>query len=353
MKIFLTGGTGFLGSYILKNLLNDKSNEVFLLTRPKHYQKLKKKYSEVSNLKLIIGDISNPEVVDDTSYLHDIIENIDEVIHAAAFYDLEGDYGPCFLYNVIGTQNILYLLKKCKNLKKFHYVSTIAVAGNVKGTFFERELDRGQELENSYSKTKYEAERLVRESDLSDAIKIIYRLGILVGDSEKGFINKVDGPYYFYKGAGEIARKFPFLLKSPILALPFSKNAIMPIVPVDHAANVICHCVGNGRFDKSVTFHVVSDQCPTMEQFVQDIMASLKLNMKVIALPAFKGDEYLVKVFGLPKELLSYMFGLCQYDRYEYDNYFKDFKKVYYQDYKNPVMEYAYNNFFINSKNKE
>ena len=81
-------------------------------------------------------------------------------------------------------------------LKGFHYVSTLAVAGDHPGHFSEDDLDVGQDFDHAYGKSKYQAEKLVKESGLPATV---YRPGVVVGDSRTGEMDKVDGPYYFFR----------------------------------------------------------------------------------------------------------------------------------------------------------
>ena len=79
----------------------------------------------------------------------------------------------------------------------FHHVSSIAVAGDYKGLFREDMFDEGQKLPSPYHRTKFESERIVREQ--ADVPWRVYRPAIVVGDSQTGEMDKIDGPYYFFK----------------------------------------------------------------------------------------------------------------------------------------------------------
>ena len=76
-------------------------------------------------------------------------------------------------------------------------MSSIAVAGaRWKGKFTEEMFDEGQVLDHPYYRTKFEAEKLVRESGLPYRI---YRPGLVIGSSETGEADRIDGPYYAFK----------------------------------------------------------------------------------------------------------------------------------------------------------
>ena len=79
----------------------------------------------------------------------------------------------------------------------FHHTSSIAVAGKFKGLFREDMFDEEQKLPHAYHQSKFESERIVR-SEVKAPLRV-YRPGIVVGHSMTGEMDKVDGPYYFFK----------------------------------------------------------------------------------------------------------------------------------------------------------
>ena len=109
--------------------------------------------------------------------------------------------------NVEGTRNAIELAGTIE-AGCFHQVSSIAVAGLYKGEWREDMFDEAQRLDNNpYFRTKHEAERLVREE--CPRPWRVYRPGIVVGDSRTGEIDKVDGPYYFFKALQRARRVLP------------------------------------------------------------------------------------------------------------------------------------------------
>jgi thioester reductase-like protein len=95
--------------------------------------------------------------------------------------------------NIEGTKHVIEFANSI-DVGRFHHTSSIAVAGLYKGVFQEDMFDEGQRLPHAYHRTKYESERLVREG--IRASTIVYRPGIVVGHSETGEMDKIDGPYY-------------------------------------------------------------------------------------------------------------------------------------------------------------
>src|SRR5690606_37551375 len=127
------------------------------------------------------------------------LNEIEMIIHLAAIYGLEVSLSEAHNTNVLGTQNILDLSKKCLSLKSFHHVSTYAVNSSRKKKILETDLYLKSSFPDYYSQTKNEAERIVRNFTFnSEVITRVYRPCIIVGDSETGEMDKVDGPYYFF-----------------------------------------------------------------------------------------------------------------------------------------------------------
>ena len=98
--------------------------------------------------------------------------------------------------NVGGTTHAVELARALE-VEHLHHVSSIAVAGEYKGLFEEDIFDEGQKLPSPYHRTKFESERIVREQPYVPWR--VYRPAIVVGDSQTGEMDKIDGPYYFFK----------------------------------------------------------------------------------------------------------------------------------------------------------
>ena len=129
---------------------------------------------------------------------------IEHFFHLAAIYDLTADADSQRVANVEGTRHALQLAEAV-HAEHFHQVSSIAAAGLYQGTFTEDMFDEATDVDNNpYYATKHESERVVREE-----AKIpwrVYRPGIVVGSSETGEIDKIDGPYYFFRDHPAAAR---------------------------------------------------------------------------------------------------------------------------------------------------
>lgn len=141
------------------------------------------------------GDITAPDLGTDPAD-RKALEDVVEVWHLAAIYDLSVGEKRAHRVNVGGTTRILELCWSLPRLRRLQHVSTCYVSGRYEGEFTEDSLDEGQTLRNHYESTKFEAEMLVRKA-LADGLPVtIYRPGIIVGDSRTGETQKYDGPYF-------------------------------------------------------------------------------------------------------------------------------------------------------------
>lgn len=309
MKVLITGGTGFLGSHLVR-LLASQCEVVYVLSRNTENTL----FNEFKNVVLVKGDITNLEVMAlEGDERKNILDGLDAVLHAAALYDLSASYSECFLQNVVGTQNILHLLTQMKNLKAFYYISTIAV-GDQK-TFFldENVLPKRAEFHDSYSETKYLAEKIVREAGSFRYVTRIIRPGIIIGDSQTGEIPKIDGPYYFI----EAYKKYSKILKYlPIVPLSFNPRARLPLIPVDHCAQLISGLVARESFEQKIKcYHLLSQELPTLMEFLADL--NEKFGLKTYYLPVKENHLHnsLLKILGIPEEVLPFMFSKISYDK--------------------------------------
>ena len=335
MKILMTGGTGFLGRYILEDLISH-CEILYLLVRKKSFEKAKGLFSHHKNVILISGDLENMDLIEGGEEYHTLKNEIDTILHVAAYYDIEGKMSECYVHNVVGTQNLLYFANQCSKLEHFHYISTIAVSGSYHGRFYEESLDYSQGFTNPYSQTKYFAEFQVKNWTFTSTVKKrIYRLGILVGDSLKGETLKIDGPYYFTEFLLKNIDKKDFINLLPFLPIPYDKKTLFPLIPVDHAKDYILQGIlKNPSTFAMRTYHVIGMTCPTIENFLLDCFETLGIKSKPFPLPNTQLSPFLVQLLGMPQEVLHYMYSDCIYDQRCFKEDLASKRECHYEDYK-------------------
>ncbi|MBT8054718.1 MAG: SDR family oxidoreductase [Xanthomonadales bacterium] len=236
MSYFVTGGTGFIGQNLIKLLLN-RRGKVYVLVRKgsmKKLDELKNRWgAPASKIVPVTGDLTKPYMGISPAQRKKLDGKITHVFHLAAIYDLKADAASQEATNIKGTSNAVRFAESV-NAKRFHHVSSIAAAGLYPGTFMEDMFEEAVGLENPYFRTKHDSEGLVRKK--CGIPWRIYRPGIVVGDSETGEIDKIDGPYYFFKLIQKMRRALPAWM--PTLGL---EGGRLNIVPVDYVVKALDH----------------------------------------------------------------------------------------------------------------
>jgi thioester reductase-like protein len=313
MNLLITGSTGYLGKNLVP-LLSKSHEHLYLLVRKNSFIKAQNLFGHLDNITLVKGDLTNPDLVDDIEFK--LQEKVESILHMGAYYDLQGEHKEAYLQNVMGTLNVTFFARLCKNLKSFHYVSTVAVSGEYKGLFKEEDFSLGQSFSNSYSETKYEAERIVRRLEGVTSVTI-YRPGIIIGNSNTGEFDKVDGPYYFWKTISKVKSVIPGISNLPVVPLPIVDSSILPVVCVDHAAKLIEKGLTLKDAKEIRCFHLVDNGAPKVKDLIVLSLKKFKVNSKLMVISNHPLIEKAFDYLGLPKEIIHYMITPVKYDTKE------------------------------------
>jgi NAD(P)-dependent dehydrogenase (short-subunit alcohol dehydrogenase family) len=234
----VTGATGFIGGQLVERLLETRTGPIYCLVReasmPRLQQRMKEWGTTTRRIKPLVGDITQERLGLTIKALKGIAGDIDHVIHCAAVYDLEASEEAQQQANVEGTRHVLEAVARLGSRTRFHHVSSIAVAGTFEGRFTERMFDEATGLDHPYFATKHESERIVREE--CPVPWRVYRPGIVVGDSRTGYIDKVDGPMYFFPLLKRLRGALPQWF--PLIGL---EGRRINIVPVDYVVAALDH----------------------------------------------------------------------------------------------------------------
>ena len=246
MSYFVTGGTGFIGQNLIPLLLARRGT-VYVLVRPGSLQRLEQLKAgwgrSSRKIVAVTGDLTKPYLGITPAQRKALTGKIDHVFHLAAIYDLKADAAAQEAANIKGTTHAVRLAEAV-GAKRFHHVSSIAAAGLYPGTFTEDMFDEAIGLENPYFRTKHDSEGIVRSK--CTVPWRIYRPGIVVGDSRTGAIDKIDGPYYFFKLIQKMRRAMPAWM--PALGIEGGRINIVPVDYVVEAMNYLAHRQGlDGR----------------------------------------------------------------------------------------------------------
>src|SRR5207248_7571400 len=209
------GATGFIGRRLLERLLEQRQGEIYVLVREGSTGKLDELIerwgalggtSAASRVQPVLGDLRRPLLGVEEEQVAELHGKITHFFHLAAVYDITAPPERNTAVNVGGTTHAVELARTV-DAKHFHHVSSIAVAGEYRGVFREDMFDENQRLPSPYHLTKFESERIVREQPYVPWR--VYRPGIVVGDSRTGEMDKIDGPYYFFKAIQRLRRLLP------------------------------------------------------------------------------------------------------------------------------------------------
>ncbi len=251
MNYFLTGGTGFIGRFFVEKLLA-RGGTIHVLVRQQSQDKLaalKERWgASEDQVKAVIGDLASPNLGIDGFTLNALKDQVDHFFHLAAVYDMSADEASQQVANIEGTRHAVDAAK-AMDAGCFHHVSSIAAAGLFKGTFREDMFEEAEKLDNAYLKTKHEAEKVVREH--CEVPYRIYRPGMVVGHSVTGEMDKVDGPYYFFKLIQKIRYALPQWV--PTIGI---EGGRLNIVPVDFVVNAMDH-IAHLKGEDGKCFHLV------------------------------------------------------------------------------------------------
>lgn len=268
MKYFVTGGTGFIGRFLIERLLKRRGSTVYVLMRKSSadkYDALRERLgASEERLVPVWGDITQNGITDAQTRKH-LAGEIDHVFHLAAVYDMNMDDKTADRVNNEGTRNVVEFANALAGDVRVHHVSSVAVAGaDFDGTFTDDMFDEGQSVKHPYYRTKYESERIVREE--SKVPWRVYRPGMVVGHSETGEMDKVDGPYYFFKTIQMLRDRLPKWL--PLLGIDGGE---MPVVPVDYVVNAM-DAIAHKQGQDGKAFFLIPKNAPNAGEMLSIFM---------------------------------------------------------------------------------
>jgi amino acid adenylation domain-containing protein/thioester reductase-like protein len=282
-QIFLTGVTGFLGAFLLDELLKETSASIYCLVRASSVEEGKQKIQ--ANLERyllwnhelafriipVIGDLSQPLLGLTEADFHTLASRLDLIYHAGAFVNLVYSYASLKPSNVLGTQEILRLASLGK-VTPVHYISTIDVlkpltnyGSKVVGE--DGRVDFVRELEDGYTQTKWVAEQLIIAARSRGIPTCIYRPGMIAGHSQTGASNIDDLMCRIIQGIIQMQA-------APDL------NQWVNLVPIDYVSKAIVHLSQQAK-SLGQAFHLINPEPLPWKTLIEEIQ-ELGYEIKVL-----------------------------------------------------------------------
>jgi NAD(P)-dependent dehydrogenase (short-subunit alcohol dehydrogenase family) len=322
MAYFVTGATGFIGRFLLAELLK-REGTIYVLCRASSLDKLDELRARLGTddqrVVAVLGDLAKPLLGVEPAEVERLNGSIEHFFHLAAIYDLTADADSQRVANVEGTRHAVQLAEAV-HAGHFHQVSSIAAAGLYRGTFTEDMFDEAQDVEhNPYYLTKHESEAVVRNE--CAVPWRVYRPGAVVGHSETGEIDKIDGPYYFFRTIQRLRGALPSWLR-----LVGVDGGEINLVPVDYVAKAMDFLAHQPGLDGQA-FHLTDPDPLTVGGLLQVLtkaahapapMANVdarvldalpaRLTSALTRLPgARQATDLVLAELGIPREMFAYL----------------------------------------------
>jgi thioester reductase-like protein len=244
MAIFLTGTTGYLGSYIAAGLLTLHRDKVNLLVRAKNEREARERlwtslqlhfefreFCEYlgTRVRIFCGDLTSERFgLSDEEY-HALVDTTDSLIHCAASLNRKSER-QCLNVNLRGGLEVIQLARRAQNrngLRRYSHVSTVAVAGKRRNEIVTEDaaIDWARSDYDPYARTKKFGEHMLHQL-LVDVPHTVFRPAIVLGDSRRPETSQFD-----------MVQAFDALVRMPVL--PLRPRDKIDIVPADYVSKAI------------------------------------------------------------------------------------------------------------------
>lgn len=297
-NVFLTGFTGFLGAHILDSFIKKETGKIYCLIRDKNNMSARERLFNVlhfyfedkydilvdNRIILVDGDITLPKFGLSEQVYNTIGNSIKTVIHSAALVKHYGMYQEFENINVHGTQHVIEFSQQF-NLNLLH-ISTISVSGNnlAEGSninnYFGKEMDYdennfyiGQNLENLYVKSKFEAEKNILDAISKGLSACIIRMGNLTSRFSEGKFQQ-----------NHFENAFVNRLKSFLQIGVFPENLLnlyCEFTPIDYCGDAIIEIARHFNPNYTV-FHLLNEKHVYLDRLFQ-MLNELGIHTKLVS----------------------------------------------------------------------
>lgn len=279
--LFLTGATGFLGTFLLAELLAQTPATLYCLVRCTTSQEGKERLQKLledaslwkpeyeARIIALAGDLGRPLLGLSEAAFAQLADSIDGIYHSGALVKTTYPYQALKAVNVSGTHEIVRLAATHK-IKPLHYISTLSVFSYKSrpttwtGPFVVQEEDSIEEhreqMHGGYAQSKWVAEKLVTLARAQGLPVSIYRLSLVSGHSQSGMWKAEDGLSRALKGCIQLGY------------LPYVTGKL-DMVPVDFVSKAIVHLSRQLPLLKK-TFHISNPHPIDVEEMIRFLQAS-------------------------------------------------------------------------------
>jgi nucleoside-diphosphate-sugar epimerase/putative sterol carrier protein len=300
--ILLTGATGLVGRYLLRDLLSGGYSVAVLARDSRAGAPARDRIAEIIDFwsadlgrhlpmpQVFACELGSATVSLTAADQRWLKERCKAVIHSAASLSFrESRDGEPWRTNVEGTASLLNLSRSV-GISEWHQVSTAFVCGTRTGPIFEEYLDGDTRFHNPYEESKHRSERLIRQAREIQAT--IYRPAIIIGDSQTGYMCSFNGFYRFLEVGVRLAAMRQG--NSPF-RLPFTGDEHWDLVPVDWVSRAIVSLLAKPHWHGRI-FHLVS-RAPTSTRFIYDVGVDVLDLPRVELAGTSKGGDRLRELF--------------------------------------------------------
>src|SRR5256886_11295118 len=244
MAIFLTGSTGYLGSYLAAGLFTGHSDSLNLLVRAKSEQEARERLWQslqlhfefpefrdflAARVRIFRGDLTSERFGLSADDYQQLVHSTDSLVHCAASLNRKSEK-QCLNVNLRGSLEVIQLARRVQDhhgLRRYSHISTVAVAGTRQDEVVREDeaIDWSRSDYDPYARTKKFCEHMVHQL-LPDVPRTIFRPAIVLGDSRKPETTQFD-----------MVQAFSVLASLPVL--PLRPDDRIDIVPADYVGKAI------------------------------------------------------------------------------------------------------------------